>query len=652
MSRRTPTRLAAGLTAAVALLGSGVAVAEETTPPEPEPTELEPLPAPKDNVYAVGQSLQIRVNADAEPNSSLANFRWSVTQLTVQGPEDGKVTVPVPEGGIGLRNLDGFGSPPVEDGVAQLTADVRNGVGLARTVSLFPGDREPAISLSAEFTLDGEPITASDLVGKSGVVTAQYTLTNNTTAPREVTVTDLAGNPVTTSVDADVPMVAIAQTLLPQDYAGLNTGLGTFGADGRGNNQVQWVALPFAPISSTGTATFGWAARVTDAVIPSMLIQVAPIYLPEDADDSAAEDTARSLGIPLSAPNLDPAVAQIQAGVADIVAGIQGLTAAADGPDPLTEVQERLNNFFTEFGDNIEQIGVLLNPSNPDSITAQVPALQSAIQTVLGPLGAVTDDWPDFIAQVRTLNTLLSNPAGQVACRAAVGDQVPDARAFCQQLRDATGFIVANADRLQGNLDILVPALRGLDALLGQLNTALTELAAQVEIIGRGLATTSVDLPTLDAVIASIVSEILNSVPGQQLTGGLDEVSAGLGQARAILSTYIAELVVQLRTAADTATAAAGDANAAVVQLKGSVAGLLQAAHTSPLVYGGDPATAPPGTVLAGAYEFRVDAADPNGPLTLPRILFGLLVIVFAAWLAFYFRTRDQEQPESTDAPI
>ena len=65
----------------------------------------QPLPLPTSNEFALGQSLQIRVGPDAESNSSLLDFRWSVNQLTVQGPGEGPQEVPVPDRGDLIRSL-------------------------------------------------------------------------------------------------------------------------------------------------------------------------------------------------------------------------------------------------------------------------------------------------------------------------------------------------------------------------------------------------------------------------------------------------------------------------------------------------------------------------------------------------------------------
>ena len=50
----------------------------------------------------------LRVGPDGEPNSSLADFRWSVNQLTVQGPGEGPQEVPVPDRGDLIRSLRGL----------------------------------------------------------------------------------------------------------------------------------------------------------------------------------------------------------------------------------------------------------------------------------------------------------------------------------------------------------------------------------------------------------------------------------------------------------------------------------------------------------------------------------------------------------------
>ena len=731
---------------------------------------------PRESENSIAQSVQIRVNADGTPNGDAVDFRWSVTQITAQGDPNSTLTVKVPEDGALLHSLQNFGTIPQEDGQGVFDIDLNDsGFGTARSVSLFPQDMVPPVELKAEFTLDGEPITAQDLVGKDGLVTATYTVTNTTKQELTVPITSVTGDEIEKTVEADVPFVVQAETFLPQTFAGLNTGSGLAGADGRGNWQVVWIGLPFAPLSKDGTATFGWAANVTDAVIPSMVIQALPVYIPEGGEEEeqdAANEEARQAALgSVPPPDVSGDVAAIQGGVADVISGLEELTKGG-GEDPLQKVQDNLNEFFQTFGANIQNVATLLDPENADGVTAQLIALQLTLEeanaklaalgeqltpenldnldklarnwtdladliaalseelpqliAVLesGDLGALVDcsvpnpanDEPGPPVAVGTLNQELvggnyrgfkntykdlptdnnnvddswtsggGTPTPAAYWGAAMGKEtdgvgawetpgLPSNQSFCDgalsiapglpQYEDALKQLKAaneevqklaaipaltpeNAEQVQASLQFLSTNLAGIVTTLTPLTEALsktieslvgsiTELQVQVQIIADGLSSTEVDLPSLDAVLASVVESVIASPGGQQLTGGLDQVSTGISGVKTELGAYVANLLVVLQAAKvevdaaiESGTEAVGGVIDTADNLKAEVAGLVTAAHTSPLPYGGDPADAPEGTKLAGAYEFRVDPADTETSATLPRILVSILLLVVA----------------------
>ncbi len=765
---RSTTAVAVGTAAALVLASPLLAMASETpeaTPeavietPEatPETTDevLEPIGAPTKNEFALGQSLQIRVGPDGKPNSNLANFRWSVNQLTVQGQEDGVQEVPVPDRGDLIRSLNDFSNPEQADGIATLTPEVANGYGLARTVSLFPQDDEPPITLDASFTLDGEPIDPWDVVGQSGALTATYKLTNLSTQEMEVEVEDLAGDSVTTTVEADVPMVGITKVLIPQRFTGLKLQGGTFGADGRGNNQVQFISLPFRPLSKDGTATFGWAANVEDAYIPSMVVQVAPIYIPEDDPETPEDESAvGGGGLVPPPPNLDPAVAQIQQGISEIVTGVELLTADSGGPDPLKQLEGRLDAFFTEFGQNIQTVATSIDPANPDSTTALLAGAQQELQRIVDedlltkldeaasqltperaqtladaadPVKEIADNADaiqEVAANAEAIQRLADNAQAIqdavdrwsdrgafvddcVAIAAEQGVPGPIARPICGKLYDdeiapnlgalqelarllntpefqqAARIVntpefqqlaqLAGSEQFQQAADILVqigPQLvplanalavanrqlpgivTALTPILDALVPALTGLSEQLTIIGGGIEEVSPELPTVDQVVANITSAILESPGGQSLTTGFSTVGSGVGDAKSLLGDWLAETIATLQVAAASASDTVANIDQRVVALKAEVSGLAMAAHQSPLPYGGDPAEAPEGTVLAGAFEFRVDAADNNQPTTGTRVLIGLIALIGAGALSYFVgRRKGDDESTTTDAP-
>jgi hypothetical protein len=413
---RTLTRVLAGATAAAVAFTPVSAMAFAPDGP------LEP----RGTAYSVGQSVQIRTDANGVPNSDVINFRWSVTQISAQG-EGETFTAEVPEDGELLRSLQDFSNPPQENGYATYEIPLEDGFGTARSVSLYPPDSDDIpVDIRAEFTLDGEPVEAQDIVGKDGVVTATYTVTNKTRKKTVVPITSVTGDEIEKEVEADVPMVVEAQTFLPDRFAALNTGTGLGGADGRGNVQVKWIALPFAPLSADGSAQFGWAANVRDGYIPDMLVQVLPLYIPEgeagDEDEPDADDVVQAglkLGVP--PPDVSTEAAQIAAGLEDVVGGLEKLTSGG-GDDPLQGVEDALNNFFQEFGTNIQNIADILDPENPEGFTVllrQVQAQLDEINAVLAELstyltperldqvGFLAENWNDIVKLVNELNAVL-----------------------------------------------------------------------------------------------------------------------------------------------------------------------------------------------------------------------------------------------------
>ena len=664
LRRSLAARAAVTMTAGALVLGSSVAGAwaqEESPTPETTSEEATSTDAtadaeaaghgapntPKDNAFALGQSMQIRVNADGEQNSAAINFRWSVSQLTIQGPPDGSMDgsyeVPVPEGGDLPRYLENFGFISVNDeGFGVWDVDVENGYGNQRSVSLFPQDGTPDVSLETKFTLDGEQVTAQDIVGKTGVVTATYKLTNNTTSPTEVTVEDLQGNPVTTTVDADTPLVAIAKTLLPYEYIGLNTGSGIQGADGRGNNQVQWIALPFRPLSDDGTASFGWSAHVTDGFIPDMLIQVAVLHIPAHEDDPATEEDESSNPGSDSPVNLDPAVAEIQAGLANVTAGIDQLFGGG-GEDPLQALEDRLNTFFADFGTNLQEVAQNLQPTIDSLI-----AVNDALPGLRDSLGSLQEGLPDLIGLLESIQSIPNSVLAATLNAAGVPDSPPFGdgdgnwtAAEAGNLKAAAAAAIPLLQQGQGSLAVIVPLLDTLIPVAQGLENGLVGLQENLQLIAGGLPVA--ELPTLDQAIAGIVDSLLSSPGGQQLTAGLSQVQGGLGLAGAEISAAVAEASAAIAGGVDAA-------NQAIVGLKAGFAGLAAKSAESPLIYGPLPEGTPEDTVLAGAYEFRIDAASTDKPYTLPRILVGVLALVGAVLIAKYLGGRSAAKAETAAA--
>ena len=137
--------------AIVASLSLGVAPshAEESgapsAPASPEATTTSAVEAnnpdfvPPESVDTyVGQSVQVRKNADGLPNSGAVNFRWAVTQVNAESLNNLDVSVPLPMAEApGLRSLTGEdNSANAVDGGVLYEFPAVNGVQTKRTLNL------------------------------------------------------------------------------------------------------------------------------------------------------------------------------------------------------------------------------------------------------------------------------------------------------------------------------------------------------------------------------------------------------------------------------------------------------------------------------------------------------------------------------------
>ncbi|NQU37276.1 MAG: hypothetical protein HQ526_06705, partial [Actinobacteria bacterium] len=78
-----------------------------------------PLPAPVAPATVdtfTGQSVQVRADADGDPNSNLVDFRWNVTQINAESLNGINTAVPLPMSPApGLRSLTGTGADPLPE---------------------------------------------------------------------------------------------------------------------------------------------------------------------------------------------------------------------------------------------------------------------------------------------------------------------------------------------------------------------------------------------------------------------------------------------------------------------------------------------------------------------------------------------------------
>lgn len=623
--------VAGGLCASVIALGITTTPALAANPPAGELLPL--IQAPETVNTFLGQSVQVRKTADGNPNSDLFDPRWTVTQLNAESLNQMNTQVPLPMNPApGLRSLTGPEHTPEQenDGVIFNFPDV-NGVDTYRTINLYPGDKELPADVKAEFTLDGEKVEAQDLVGKGGVVTATYTVTNNTRKKTPVRYKNLGGKMVTKEMTTDQPMIAIAQQLIPQNWGQVNVGSGIVGADGRGNYQSQWVALPFSPMSDNGTAQFGWTAYVPEGegFVPNIMINVAPIFIPEEGVEKSDKQTKDSSG----GGGGVPGAAQISGGIGTAASGgaelVKGIVGIADGIGAgVGKIQNKLPGAISETKDAVEALektmgigqgGGSTMPSLPDVIKTLKQTSRNLGQDIAylkknGSNAEIVKDLQDDLNTANTLvgamrsanidpayNALKSSKCDGSALSAkclAYGanytlatQSYPIVTENLQKVQDAlsdvadslpstVGNIEASVlEGIQGTIDGLTERLEDLQIFLA--SKLFPEIKALTGALGDVFGAVDAGIQEIEKGVSANSGYLSGGAAG--IGAGISEISAGIGVLTPAARAFIAQIMTLVTAGGKALDAAASEVNG----IKATLAGLMSRAHESPLPYGG-----------------------------------------------------------------
>ena len=654
------TRVVAG-----GLCASLIAVGITTTPAlaaDPPAGELLPLiQAPETVNTFLGQSVQVRKTADGNPNTDLFDPRWTVTQLNAESLNKMNTQVPLPMNPApGLRSLTGAGhSPEKEDDGVIFNFPQVNGVDTYRTINLYPGDKELPADVKAEFTLNGEQVEAQDLVGKGGVVTATYTVTNNTRKKTPVRYKNLGGKMVTKEMTTDQPMIAIAQQLIPQNWGQVNVGSGIVGADGRGNYQSQWVALPFSPMSDNGTAQFGWTAYVPEGegFVPNIMINVAPIFIPETGVEKSAKQSKDSSGggggIP-GAAQISGGIGTAAAGGAELVKGIVGVAESIGAgvgtikhklPGAISETKDALGALEKTMG--IGQGGGSKMPSLPDVIKTlkRTSANLGKDIAYLKQNGSNADAVKDLQKQLNQANTLVGlmrstniDPAYSALKSSKCDGNAISAKCIAygtnytlatqsypvvtknlQKVQDALSDIADSLPSTVGDIEVGVletiqDTIDGLTENLEDLQIFLAtklfpEIKALTGALGNVFGAIGAGIDEIKKGVAANSSALSGGASG--IGAGIGEIGAGIGALTPAARAFIARIMTLVTAGGKALKAAVSEING----IKATLAGLMSRAHESPLPYGGGQLTVyqPQGAPEVDLNTVSQDILNNNG---------------------------------------
>ena len=457
-------------------------------------------------------------------------------QVAMQGK--GTVDLSNPVEAKGLRNLDGFGGFSVKNGnmVGTYTVD-----GEKRLRSVSDYTKRLPLAVEVTYTLDGKTVKPGDVVGKSGNLKVQYTVTNMTGQAQTVSFNDGTGATTSASEDVVIPMVGSLSTVLPSTFTDVRSGEANIAGDGRGGTKMSFTMTLFGPIGKP-QATFGYEAKITDGVIPKTSISalpVSPLDSPSFKGGAESYKGGAETGATLTAgaTEIDSNLLKLRDGAGDLLAGLIKLR---DGASQLN-----------------------------DGLAGQAAPGAAALATGAGQLKDGTEQLSAGAAKAKDGSAQVSGGAGQLAAGAG---KLDDGAA---KLADGSTKLAAGTHQLQDGANRLAggaaDASVGADALAdgsAQVADGLAEANSKAPALIDGLAQVSDGLKLVDKGLVTMYDSIgaLDENAGVlKMHEGMGAMIAGLGS-----TTQPATLIGGVEKVRSGLAAATADGSS-LDQLKGGV---------------------------------------------------------------------------------
>ena len=290
------------------------------------------------------------------------------TQVSAAGSTP--TTLKVPMSSSGLRNLRGFGTPPVIDGQAVWHLNLNEEAASESTVADFPTGQLP-LQVSATYKLNGKTMSAKDILGKSGELSVHYDVKNVSTAPTTVTFKNVLGKKETRTVSAPVPFAALFLVTFPSSFTKIHTPGGVIYASPTGSAAIsaEWILLLFEPLGSRHQS-FGYQAHVTNAQIPSASLAglpIPPVSVP--TLPTVNEPTAPSVPTYLLGSKLAVLQSGLQAKLHDLASKASTL---------LTRLQKKVVPVAQRVATGSARLSIRLNTLSSDAQTLSTAAADAA----------------------------------------------------------------------------------------------------------------------------------------------------------------------------------------------------------------------------------------------------------------------------------
>jgi len=538
-------------------------------------------------------------------------------QLSLTG--QGDVDLENPVSTSGLRNLDGFSGFDIQDGKQVVKTSV-DGEDTYRSVSDFDG--KLPLKVAVAYKLDGKTVEPGDVVGENGRLEVQFTVENVTSQEQQVTFDDGKGGTVTKTAEVPIPIVGSLSTTAPSSFTNVASDQANIAGDGKGGTKLSFTMTLFPPIGSTKTS-FGYTADITNGVVPRVEISALPVNPLESPTFKSAADSYQGgadtgADLTAGATEIDSNLLKLRDGASDLLAGLIKLHSGAN------QLNDGLANQAApgaaKLADGAEQLddGLVRLKGGAQQLADGTGQLDDGAKKLDDGAGRLSDGASDARDGSKKLTNGLKQISGGLDKLADGQTGLPKAKDGIKQLQDGIDLMLmkvgdvdtdgtliggladletglgdgqAGAQRIAGGLQLLrgdgteetpglVGAKGGVDQVKAGLDESLKPGGSLDQLLG-GLQAVKTNFcathPTLSAQCTGTVDALIAGATKSKAdltlaSGGLGQVSTGLGTALGALDTQLIPGANELATKLGTGQAGATKLKNGAIDLKGGLA--------------------------------------------------------------------------------
>jgi putative membrane protein len=439
-----------------------------------------------------------------EADGTLRNVRL-VNDLRIIG--QGDISVTDPTSTEDFRTLSGFAEPELSDGQATYTVEGLDGE--AQFVTASTPDEAPPVSMAVTYYLNGQRISADELVGQSGRVQIVFDVSNDSGESQELTYEDGDGNEHTFVEEVPIPMVAQLTLELPADhFTNIEAPDAEQVVDPRGNITALWNLVMIPPIGSTVQSP-EIVMDAEDFEMGAVRLVSVPVA-PETreflafAEEEFASGEDRASGLYSGATELSDSIDELHEGTLELHDGMQQLFEGS------RELSAGLGEAFSGSGELAAGLG--LATSGSGELTSGLGDAHSGSGRITGGLG-----------QLRGGLQRIGGGLDQLAAG------LPEGRAGAQEIAQAAAGIQQIAAGLAGGLQDAIDGAGDLSVGAAQIAAG----AAQIITGAGGINTGAGTIATLCDPAAHAPCGTIDVIAGQiqtgatQIQGGATAIQTG-----------------------------------------------------------------------------------------------------------------------------